>query len=69
MEYVRLGKSGLQISRLSFGAWVTFAQQMSEKEAEACMSRAYEAGCNFFDNAEIYAQGEAERVMGRILQN
>lgn len=68
MEYRRLGKSGLKVSALSFGAWVTFAQQMSEEEAEACMTAAYDAGCNFFDNAEAYADGKAEEVMGRILQ-
>ncbi|MBS0659178.1 MAG: aldo/keto reductase [Verrucomicrobia bacterium] len=68
MEYRRLGKSGLKVSALSFGAWVTFAQQMSEEEAEACMKAAYDAGCNFFDNAEAYADGQAEEVMGRILK-
>ncbi len=68
MEYRRLGKSGLKLSALSFGAWVTFAQQMSEEEAQACMTAAYERGCNFFDNAEAYAQGRAEEVMGRILR-
>lgn len=68
MEYRRLGKSGLKVSALSFGAWVTFAQQMSEDEAEACMKAAYDAGCNFFDNAEAYADGQAEEVMGRILK-
>ncbi len=68
MEYRRLGKSGLKISALSFGAWVTFAQQMTEEEAEACMVAAYDAGGNFFDNAEAYANGKAEEVMGRILK-
>ncbi len=68
MEYRRLGKSGLKVSALSFGAWVTFAQQMSEEDAEACMTAAYDAGCNFFDNAEAYAAGKAEEVMGRILK-
>jgi voltage-dependent potassium channel beta subunit len=68
MEYRRLGKSGLKVSALSFGAWVTFAQQMSEEEAAACMTAAYDAGGNFFDNAEAYANGKAEEVMGRILK-
>jgi voltage-dependent potassium channel beta subunit len=68
MEYRRLGKSGLKLSALSFGAWVTFAQQMSEEDAEACMTAAYDAGGNFFDNAEAYASGKAEEVMGRILK-
>ena len=67
MEYRRLGSSGLQVSALSFGAWVTFGQQIGENLAEECMVLAYEAGVNFFDNAEVYAAGEAETMMGRIL--
>ncbi len=68
MNYRRLGKSGLQVSELSFGAWVTFAQQISEKTAEELMTIAYDAGVNFFDNAEAYASGKAEIVMGKILK-
>jgi voltage-dependent potassium channel beta subunit len=68
MKYRRLGKSGLQVSELSFGAWVTFAQQITEKTAEKLMTIAYDAGVNFFDNAEAYASGKAEIVMGRILR-
>ena len=68
MKYRRLGKSGLQLSELSFGAWVTFAQQISSETAEELMTIAYDAGVNFFDNAEAYASGEAEVVMGRILK-
>ncbi|MEY2495638.1 MAG: hypothetical protein QOJ45_2130 [Verrucomicrobiota bacterium] len=68
MKYRRLGKSGLQVSELSFGAWVTFAQQIAEKTAEKLMTIAYDAGVNFFDNAEAYASGKAEIVMGRILK-
>jgi voltage-dependent potassium channel beta subunit len=68
MKYRRLGKSGLQVSELSFGAWVTFAQQITEKTAEKLMTIAYDAGVNFFDNAEAYANGQAEIVMGRILK-
>jgi voltage-dependent potassium channel beta subunit len=68
MKYRRLGKSGLQLSELSFGAWVTFAQQISNDTAEELMTIAYDAGVNFFDNAEAYASGEAEVVMGRILK-
>lgn len=68
MKYRRLGKSGLQVSELSFGAWVTFAQQISEKTAEKLMTIAYDAGVNFFDNAEVYAAGKAEVVMGKILK-
>jgi voltage-dependent potassium channel beta subunit len=58
----------LQVSELSFGAWVTFAQQITEKTAEKLMTIAYDAGVNFFDNAEAYASGKAEIVMGRILK-
>jgi len=68
MEYRNLGRTGLPISALSFGAWVTFGNQVPESVAEECMKVAYEGGVNFFDNAEAYAQGEAERVMGRILK-
>jgi voltage-dependent potassium channel beta subunit len=68
MKYRRLGKSGLQVSELSFGAWVTFAQQISEATAEKLMTIAYDSGVNFFDNAEAYANGKAEIVMGKILK-
>ena len=68
MKYRRLGTSGLQISELSFGAWVTFAQQISEATAEKLMTIAYDSGVNFFDNAEAYANGKAEIVMGKILK-
>jgi voltage-dependent potassium channel beta subunit len=68
MEYRHLGSSGLQISALSFGAWVTFAQQYGEDIAHDCMQAAYDAGVNFFDNAEAYAGGRAETVMGNVLQ-
>lgn len=68
MEYRRLGKSGLQVSCLSFGAWVTFGRQVGNDVAEACMRLAYDRGVNFFDNAEAYAEGEAEIVMGEILK-
>jgi len=68
MEYRRLGTSGLQVSALSFGAWVTFGKQMGMDVAEGCMKIAYDNGINFFDNAEAYAGGEAERIMGDIIQ-
>ena len=68
MEYRRLGKSGLKLSELSFGAWVTFGNQLGDTTAEECMKTAYEAGVNFFDNAEAYANGQAEVVMGNILK-
>src|SRR5437762_3155691 len=68
MKYRRLGKSGLQLSELSFGAWVTFAQQISRETAAELMTIAYDSGVNFFDNAEAYANGQAEVVMGDILK-
>lgn len=68
MEYRRLGKSGLQLSVLSFGSWVTFGKQIHDTTAEELMSLAYDSGVNFFDNAEIYARGRSELVMGEILR-
>ncbi len=68
MIYRRLGKSGLNVSLLSYGAWVTFATQMPLSTARKCMEIAYDAGVNFFDNAETYANGQAEIVMGKILK-
>lgn len=69
MEYRRLGKSGLQVSALSLGSWLTFGQQISDKMADELMGLAYDAGVNFFDNAEGYAAGKSELVMGKILKN
>ncbi len=68
MEYRRLGRSGLQLSVLSFGSWVSFSKQINDKTAEELMSMAYDNGINFFDNAEAYALGESEKMMGRILK-
>jgi voltage-dependent potassium channel beta subunit len=68
MLYRRLGSSGLQVSALSFGAWVTFGQQIGRPIAEKLLHDAYDAGVNFFDNAEGYAEGRAEVVMGDILK-
>lgn len=68
MEYRFLGKSGLKISALSFGAWVTMGNQITENTAYDCMKAAYDAGVNFFDNAEVYAHGKAEIVMGNVIQ-
>jgi voltage-dependent potassium channel beta subunit len=68
VEYRHLGKSGLEISALSFGAWVTIGGQIDEKLSYECMKAAYDAGVNFFDNAESYAHGNAEIVMGNILK-
>ena len=67
MSYRRLGRSGLKVSALSFGSWVTFGTQMKVDDAAACMRAAYDAGVNFFDNAEAYAGGESETIMGEIL--
>ncbi|MBS0431996.1 MAG: aldo/keto reductase [Proteobacteria bacterium] len=67
MQYRRLGSSGLQLSALSFGAWVTFGNQVDRGGARELLACAYDHGVNFFDNAETYAAGEAERVMGDAL--
>ena len=68
MEYRYLGKSGLQVSAISLGAWVTYGGQVGEDIAFQCMEAAYKAGVNFFDNAEAYADGEAETVMGKVIK-
>ncbi len=68
MEYRKLGKSGLQLSELSLGSWLTFGKQIENNTAEDLMKLAYDNGVNFFDNAEIYARGESEKVMGKILK-
>jgi voltage-dependent potassium channel beta subunit len=68
MEYRRLGKSGLQVSTLSFGSWVSFSKQINDKTADELMGIAYDNGINFFDNAEIYALGESEKMMGRVIK-
>ncbi len=68
MEYRRLGKSGLQVSLLSFGSWVTFGKQIGDNTAEELMTIAYDNGVNFFDNAEIYSRGKSETVMGEIFK-
>jgi voltage-dependent potassium channel beta subunit len=68
MEYRHLGKSGLKVSALSLGAWVTMGSQIGEEVASECMHAAWEAGVNFFDNAEAYGGGKAEIVMGSVLK-
>ena len=68
MEYRRLGKSGLQLSVLSFGSWVSFQKQIDDKIADELMGIAYDNGINFFDNSEAYAGGESEKMMGRVLK-
>ena len=68
MQYRRLGSSGLQVSVLSFGAWVTFSKQVDQELAYQLMTTAYDQGVNFFDNAEVYEQGAAEVMMGDAIQ-
>jgi voltage-dependent potassium channel beta subunit len=67
MQYRRLGTSGLQLSALSYGAWVTFGHQLGRSEARDLIAQCLDVGINFFDNAEVYAHGEAERIMGDVL--
>jgi voltage-dependent potassium channel beta subunit len=68
MDYRRLGRSGLKVSELSFGSWVTYGNQMDTGAARECMAAAWDAGVNFFDNAEIYANGKSEEIMGEALK-
>ena len=65
MIYRRLGRSGLQVSVLSFGSWVSFGPQIDVGKAVDCLAAAHEAGCTFYDNAEASAGGESERIMGQ----
>jgi voltage-dependent potassium channel beta subunit len=69
MEYRRLGRSGLQVSALSLGSWLTFGNQITDDVAKSIMFKAYDEGINFFDNAEQYAAGASEITMGKILAN
>jgi len=68
MEYRRLGSAGVKVSVLSFGSWVTFDNQLDTDLALSCMQAAHDAGCNFFDNAEVYAGGKSETIMGEALR-
>ncbi len=68
MQYNRLGSAGIQVSQLSFGSWVTFGPQVDESKAAQLIKQAYDAGVNFFDNAEAYSGGDAEVIMGRALK-
>ena len=68
MQYRRLGASGLKVSELSFGSWVTYGNQMGADLARECMAAAHDAGVNFFDNAEVYARGQSETLMGEALR-
>ncbi|MFZ9628794.1 MAG: potassium channel beta subunit family protein [Ilumatobacteraceae bacterium] len=69
MEYRRLGRSGLKVSVLSYGSWVSFDNQLRDDAALECMQAARDAGCNFFDNAESYAGGKSEEIMGRVIRD
>ena len=68
MFYRNLGHSGLKVSAVSYGSWITFGNQLHENDAAECMKIAYENGINFFDNAEVYASGQSERIMGTVLK-
>jgi voltage-dependent potassium channel beta subunit len=68
MNYRRLGRSGLKVSELSFGSWVTYGNQVDTRAARELMAAAFDAGVNFFDNAEIYARGKSEEIMGAVLK-
>jgi len=68
MEFRNMGNSGLKLSLLSFGSWVTFGDQIDQERARALMLAAYEGGVNYFDNADIYADGKSEEVMGAVLK-
>ena len=68
MNYRRLGRSGLKVSELSFGSWVTYGNQMDDRLARECMAAARDGGVNFFDNAEVYAKGQSETIMGDALR-
>ncbi len=68
MNYRYLGRSGLQVSELSFGSWVTFGSQVDIDQAVKLMTSAFDAGVNFFDNAEVYSAGQAEEIMGAVIK-
>lgn len=68
MDYRRMGRTGLELSVLSYGSWVTFHKQVNDNLADDLMGQAYDNGINFFDNAEVYALGESEKLMGRVLK-
>lgn len=69
MQYRYMGRTGLQLSVLSYGSWVTFAKQIDDSVSDRLMGIAYDAGINFFDNAEVYSRGESEKMMGRVLKS
>ncbi|MCD6010446.1 MAG: alcohol dehydrogenase [Flavipsychrobacter sp.] len=69
MEYRKMGKTGLKLSVLSYGSWVTFSKQLDDSAADRMMGIAYDSGINFFDNAEVYEGGRSEEIMGRVLKS
>lgn len=69
MEYRQLGKHGLKVSELSLGSWITFGEMIDDDRARDCMLAAYEAGVNYFDNADVYAEGKSEIIMGKIMKD
>ena len=68
MQYRRIGRSGLRLSELSLGSWVTYHNQVDSAAAREMMAAAFDAGVNFFDNAEAYAVGQSEVVMGEAIK-
>jgi aryl-alcohol dehydrogenase-like predicted oxidoreductase len=69
MHYRRLGKSGLKVSEISLGSWITFGDQIDEQRASDLLHAAYDRGVNYFDNADAYANGQAEVVMGKAIKD
>ena len=69
MHYRRLGRSGLKVSEISLGSWVTFGNQVDEKKAKDLLHAAFEQGINYFDNADVYADGLAETIMGKAIKD
>lgn len=69
MEYRRVGKSGIKVSEIALGAWLTFGESVDQETTRACVGAAIDSGVNFLDNADVYARGEAERVVGQVLRD
>ncbi len=69
MKYKNLGKSGIKVSELSFGSWITFGNTLDVKNVKTCMRKAFDLGINFFDNAEVYSKGDAELLMGEAIKD
>jgi aryl-alcohol dehydrogenase-like predicted oxidoreductase len=68
VEYRRLGRSGVKVSEISLGSWLTYGGSVAEERAQACIHKAYELGINFFDTANVYMRGAAEEIVGRTLK-